>query len=118
MRGKLPLPLFALFSTLGNAQQKYVLTTGPTARLQCSATTAVSPTFSFSSFAFTQSDTYRYAIPVPSPIFTETFVAPFSALTSVIPSVPTTTWGNWDPNAAVTAADFHDKYGRGSWSAL
>lgn len=118
MRGKTLLSVFISFSTLVDAQQKYVLTTGPTARSQCSATTAASPTFSFSTFAFTQSDTYRYAIPVASSTSTETFAAPFSALSSLIPPVATTTWGSWNPNATVTATDFHDKYGSASWSAL
>jgi hypothetical protein len=118
MRGQLFLSAFAVFGTYVEAQQNYVLTTGPTARSQCSATTAASPSFSFSTFAFTQSDTYRYAIPIPSPTSTETFAAPFSALSSLIAPVPTTTWGSWDPNATVTATDFHDKYGSASWSAL
>ncbi|KAL7785408.1 glycoside hydrolase family 1 protein [Trichoderma afarasin] len=112
------LSVISAFSILVNAQQKYILTTGPTARPQCSATRAVSPTFSFSTFAFTQSDTYRYAIPIPSPTSTETFAAPFSALRRLLPPVPTTTWGSWDPNATVTATDFHDRYGSASWTAL
>ncbi|KAM0510998.1 hypothetical protein ACHAPE_010313 [Trichoderma viride] len=118
MRGKILLSAFAVLDSLVNAQENYVLTTGPTARSQCSATTAVPPTFAFSTFAYTQSETYRYAIPVPSPTSTETFAAPFSALSSLIPSVATTTWASWDPNATVTATDSHDKYGSASWSAL
>lgn len=118
MRGKILLSTFAVLESFVNAQEKYVLTTGPTVRSQCSATTAVPPTFSFSTFAYTQSETYRYAIPVPSPTSTETFAAPFSALSSLIPPVVTTTWASWDPNTTVTATDFHDKYGSASWSAL
>ncbi|KAL7921901.1 glycoside hydrolase family 1 protein [Trichoderma austrokoningii] len=118
MTGKILLSVIAVSSRLVEAQQNYVLTTGPTARSQCSATTAASPTFSFSTFAFTQSDTYRYAIPIPSPTLTQTFAAPFSSLSSLIPPVATTIWGSWDPNATVTATDFYDEYGSASWSAL
>lgn len=110
--------ILTLHSILGNAQERYVLTTGPTARPQCSATPTTSPTSSFSYFAFTQSDTYRYAISVASPTATKAYAAPYSALSSLFPSVPTTTWGNWDANSTCTETDSQNHYGSASWSAL
>jgi beta-glucosidase/6-phospho-beta-glucosidase/beta-galactosidase len=121
MSGLIYLSIFALTHSVAPAlaQQFYIATTGPTARPQCPATpTLPSPSYVISSFAYTQSETYRYATSVPAPTTTLTYAPPYSALSSLVPSLSTTTWGSWNPNASVTATDTSNPYGSAAWTKL
>jgi hypothetical protein len=104
---------------LTSAQQIYVSTTGGSPRPQCTGTANSStPSFTFTSFSFTQSDTVRYATSVPSPTATTTYAQPYSALSSLVPSLSTTSWGSWNPNATATATDTNNAYGQAAWTSL
>ncbi|CAG8970729.1 hypothetical protein HYALB_00001511, partial [Hymenoscyphus albidus] len=46
-----------------------------------------------------------------------TYAQPYSQLSSLVPNLSSTTWGNWDPNATATATDTNDPYGQAAWSA-
>ncbi|EHY54620.1 Beta-glucosidase 1B [Exophiala dermatitidis] len=115
------LPSSMLFGllTFANALQHYILTSGPGARPQCSATVSYSePTYTFGSFAYSLSETVRSATSVPRPTATTTYAPPATSLTSLIPSISYTTWGSWDPTATATASDTDNPYGNAAWTAL
>lgn len=100
------------------AQQVYIPAQGPAARPQCALNaTRATPTYVFSSFSFTQTETVRTATSVAATSIA-TYAAPYASLTSLLPSLSTTTWGRWDPNATTTATDSADPYGQAAWTAL
>lgn len=100
-------------------QQVYVPASGPTPRPQCTASpTPSSPSYAFSSFAFTQTETTRTATSVAAPTASTTYAPPYASLSTLVPSLSTTTWGRWDPNATQKATDTADPYGRAAWTAL
>ncbi|KAF3922565.1 Lactase [Orbilia brochopaga] len=113
------LPAAALFNLPAIfAQQVYILTAGPSPRPQCgTCQTSATPTYRFSSFTFTQTETYRYATPMPSPCTTSTYARPYAALSTLISSFSSTTWGSWSPNDTA-ATDTADPYGQAAWSSL
>ncbi|KAK6347317.1 hypothetical protein TWF696_007388 [Orbilia brochopaga] len=115
------LPVLAALLNLSttSAQQVYVLTTGTPARPQCAAASKApaTPSYKFSSFAFTQTETYRYATSIPPPATTSTYARPYTALSTLLPSMSTTTWGSWNPNDTA-ATDTADPYGQAAWSSL
>ncbi|KAK6541481.1 hypothetical protein TWF694_007290 [Orbilia ellipsospora] len=99
-----------------DAQQVYILANSAAARPQCSSIPAT-PTYRFSSFSFTQTETYRYATSVPAPTTTKKYAPAYSSLSALLPSLETTTWGNWHPNDPA-ATDSANPYGRAAWSSL
>ncbi|KAK6512580.1 hypothetical protein TWF481_001464 [Arthrobotrys musiformis] len=103
-----------------SAQQVYVFTTGISPRPHCSASydkAPATPTYRFSQFSFTQTETYRYATSIPPPRTTKTYARPYRKLKTLIPPLQTTTWGNWNPNDTA-ATDTADPYGQAAWSSL
>ncbi|KAL1630984.1 hypothetical protein SLS56_004658 [Neofusicoccum ribis] len=109
-------------STVAFAQQVYVSADGPTPRPQCSASQTyiadyATPTYAFSNFSFTQTETVRVATSVKAAPIT-TYAPPYESLSHLVPNLTTTTWGNWDPNATATATDSANPYGQAAWSAL
>ncbi|KAL6157796.1 hypothetical protein ACJQWK_07336 [Exserohilum turcicum] len=107
------------------AQQVYIPAQGPVARPQCPANNTYAtalPTYTFREFSFTQTETVRTATSIPAPTTTTTYAPPYPSLSSLVPDLTTTQWGNWYPasNATVTAAptDSANPYGNASWSAL
>lgn len=115
------VPLFALltcFVALSQAQQIYIPVTGTSTRPQCAATSALRlPSYSFSTFAFTQNETVRSATSAPAPTAATTYAPPYASLSSLVPSLTTTTWGNWNPNDTA-ATDTTEPYGNAAFSAL
>jgi len=118
------LSVLAYLIALGQAQQIYISTTGTSARPQCTARPAQaaqwasrSPYYSVSSFAFTQNETVRTAVSVPAPTTTTTYAAPYASQSSLVPSLTTTTWGNWNPNDTA-ATDTANLYGNAAFSSL
>ncbi|KAJ6256839.1 Lactase [Drechslerella dactyloides] len=113
------LAVTALLLSRAAAQQVYVLTQGPSPRPQCAACRPpATPTYRFSSFSFTQTETYRYATSIAPPATTKTYAAPFAVLKTLLPtSLATTTWGSWSPNDTA-ATDTADPYGQAAWSSL
>jgi Glycosyl hydrolase family 1 len=108
-----------LFATAAYAQQYYISASGPTTRPQCPThPSATKPSYGFTSFSYTLSETVRTATSVPSPTTTRTYAAPFESLTSLVPSLSYTTWGSWNPNATVPATDTDDSFGNAAWTAL
>lgn len=99
------------------AQEVYVNATGPASRLTCNQSCASSPVYAFTTFAFIQTETVRTATSRPSPTTTTSYAAPYTSLSSLVPSLSTTTWGNWNPNATTTASDQADPYGQAAWTA-
>ncbi|KAH8594829.1 glycoside hydrolase superfamily [Bisporella sp. PMI_857] len=100
-------------------QQVYLPAEGPVTRTQCPSNgsyVTASPSYSFSQFSFTQTETVRTATSVtPGP--TTTYAPPYEALSHLVPNLSTRVWGNWYPNATATATDSEDPYGQVAWSA-
>lgn len=106
-------------ASLASAQQFYEQVDGYTARPQCSdCMTGGEPQYTFTPFAYSLTETYRYATPRPSPTTTTTFAPPPESLSSLIPSQSYTTWGKWQPNSNQTATDTDNPYGNAAWTAL
>lgn len=108
--------LTAVLAGCASGQQLFVpapneTTTGPE---------YIEPTYRLSEFAYTQSTTTRYAIPLPSPTTTKYYAKPYSELAHLAGNVSTTTWGNWNPHPAPTErpTDTDDPYGQAAWSGL
>ena len=115
---------FALVLVAGSvaaAQQVYIPVQGPSSQPQCAANgsyaTAI-PVYSFREFSFTQTETVRTATSRPAPTTTTTFAPPYASLSSLVPNLTTTQWGNWNPNSNATATDSGVPYGNASWTAL
>lgn len=113
--------VLSLFDTATVAQQVYLHTSGPSERPQCTARPSTplpaSPSYRFSPFSYTQSETVRYATGAtssPQP----TFGLPSSDLAHLFADISTTSWGNWSPNATTTANDSDQPYGQSAWSKL
>lgn len=103
------------------AQQVYIPAEGSVSRPQCSENctyaTAI-PQYTFREFSFTQTETVRTAKSIAAPTATTTYAPPYASLSSFVPNLTTTRWGNWYPNASVTATDTANPYGNASWTAL
>ncbi|KAJ4360373.1 uncharacterized protein N0V89_000935 [Didymosphaeria variabile] len=103
------------------AQQVYIPVDGPPSLPQCtrngSYATAI-PSHSFREFSFTQTETVKMATSRPAPTTTTTFAPNYSRLSSLVPNLTTTQWGNWDPASNATPTDTGVPYGNASWTAL
>lgn len=107
--------------TVVGAQQVYISADGPSSRSQCAANNSHAtalPSYSFHEFSFTQTETVRTATSIPAPTTTTTFAPPYDSLSSLVPNLTTTHWGNWEPSSNATATDVGVPYGNASWSAL
>ena len=103
------------------AQQVYIPVNGPSSRPQCAANgsyATATPVYTFRDFSFTQTETVRTATSRPSPATTTTFAPPYASLSSLVPSLTTTEWGNGDESSNATATDTGVPYGNASWTAL
>lgn len=109
--GAIPLPF-------ASGQQVYITAQGPTTRSQCTATYSATPSYRYSQFSYTLSETVRYATSVPVSAPTTTYAAPPESLTTLVPSLSYTTWGSWNPNSTNSANDTNDPYGQAAWTAL
>ncbi|PHH64217.1 hypothetical protein CDD81_4831 [Ophiocordyceps australis] len=82
---------------------------------------ATQPIYSFKPFTYTTVDT-AYATSVSRASRTTRYAAPSQDLiSSLLPLISYTTWGNWDPSATSTATnndDKDDEYGQAAWTAL
>ncbi|KAK7959405.1 glycoside hydrolase family 1 protein [Apiospora aurea] len=112
--------LVSSWATAALAQQVYAPADGPVVRpTKCSVNgsyATATPVYSFTPFSFTQTETMRLATSVnPGP--TTTYAPPYESFSHLVPDLATTTWGNWDPNAAA-ATDSADPYGQAAWSAI
>ncbi|OBT57017.1 hypothetical protein VE04_03125 [Pseudogymnoascus sp. 24MN13] len=108
---------FGASSTLG--QQVYISADGPSHRPNCeSCNYTTTPTYHFTQFSFTQTETYRTATSRPVPSTTASYAPHFSELSTLVPDLSTTTWGNWDPNATAQATDSANPYGNAAWTAM
>lgn len=107
------------FVAAAAAQQVYIPTSGPPPRPWCGSTSQYptgTPTFAYSQFAYTNTETVRTAVSVtPGP--TTTYAAPYESLKHLGPNVSTTTWGNWNPDDA-KATDTADPHGQAAWSSI
>ncbi|KFY10959.1 hypothetical protein V491_07403 [Pseudogymnoascus sp. VKM F-3775] len=111
------LLVFCASSTLG--QQVYISVDGPSDRPNCkSCNYTTTPTYHFTQFSFTQTETYRTATSRPAASTTASYAPHFSELSTLVPDLSTTTWGNWDPNATAQATDSANPYGNAAWTAL
>ncbi|EUC49379.1 glycoside hydrolase family 1 protein [Bipolaris oryzae ATCC 44560] len=102
-------------------QQVYVPAQGPVSRPQCAANNSYAtalPVYSFREFSLTQTETVRTATSIPSPTATTIYAPPYQSLSSLVPDLATTQWGNWYPGSNATATDTASPYGNASWSAL
>jgi hypothetical protein len=108
-------------SSVATAQQLYIPAQGTSPRPQCVANSSyatATPVYSFRDFSFTQTETVRTATSRPIPTTTTSFAPPYASLSSLVPSLTTTQWGNWDPALNLTATDTGVPYGNASWTAL
>lgn len=77
------------------------------------------PATYFTSFAWSQySQAVRTATPAPTFTSTPYYAKPYSQLSQYAPNAPTTTYGNWYPNATATPTDTGVKYGQAAWTSL
>lgn len=107
--------------SIAAAQQVYVPVEGPSSRPQCATNgsyATAAPVYSFRDFSFTQTETVRTATPRPAPTTTTSFAPPYASLSSLVPDLTTTQWGNWDPSSNATATDVGVPYGNASWTGL
>jgi hypothetical protein len=103
------------------AQQVYIPINGPSSRPACSANNTYAtalPSYSFREFSFTQTETVRTATSRPAPSTTTSYAPPYASLSSLVPDLSTTQWGDWDPSSTATATDGGNPYGNASWSAI
>ncbi|KAI4618850.1 hypothetical protein J4E83_005801 [Alternaria metachromatica] len=111
------------YGAVALAQQVYVPAEGPASRPQCSANhtyayaTAL-PSYTFREFSFTQTETVRTAKSAPAPTTTTTYAPPYASLSSLVPNLTTTQWGNWNSNTTASATDLTNPYGNASWTAF
>lgn len=115
------LQILLVNSVLVASQQVYLPAQGPASRSQCSANgsyATATPVYSFRGFSYTQSETVRTATSVPAPTTTTTFGPPYVSLSSLVPNLTTTRWGNWDSTSNATVTDTGSPYGNASWTAL
>ncbi|RDW59066.1 hypothetical protein BP5796_11990 [Coleophoma crateriformis] len=119
--------LFSLLPLLlpAAAQQVYISSNGSSPRPWCTSAVAVTtyaatPTFYHSNFSYTQTETVRTATAVQSTTPAPTYAPAYSAISSLLNNISTTTWGNWDPSAAATttAPSSNDPYGPAAFSSL
>jgi beta-glucosidase/6-phospho-beta-glucosidase/beta-galactosidase len=106
--------------TVALAQQVYIPAQGPALRPKCSGNCTYStaiPQYTFREFSFTQTETVRTATSLPAPTAMTTYAPPYASLSSLVPNLTTTQWGNWYPNGTV-ATDTANPYGNASWTAL
>ena len=107
-----------LFSSSA-AQQVYILANGSVTRTACaSCNYPASPSYYHTPFSFTQTETYRIATSRPAPTTTYTYASAYSALSTLVPDLSTTSWGSWNPNATAQATDAANPYGKAAWTAL
>lgn len=109
--------LFLALLSFINAQQIYIPTNGPTPRPTCPVNATRTPTFKHTPFYFTQSETVRTATSIAAPATTHTYAAAYAALSTLVPSLSTTSWGNWNPNTTATATDSQNAYGQAAWTS-
>ena len=108
-------------SSLTAAQQVYIPVAGPSSQLQCTENRSyatATPVHSFRDFSFTQTETVRTATSRPAPTTTTSFAPPYASLSTLVPGLTTTQWGNWDPSSNASATDIGVPYGNASWSQL
>ncbi|KAL2810337.1 glycoside hydrolase superfamily [Aspergillus granulosus] len=102
-----------------HAQELFIPTTGYTARPQCTQPPST-PNYRFEAFSFTQNETVRHAIPVPSPTTTRTYGPGYDEAYDLLrTTLSTSTWGSWVPGeTSISATDTNDEYGQAAWSSL
>lgn len=108
-------------ASVAAAQQVYISVDGPSSRPQCAANESyatATPAYSFRDFSFTQTETVRTATSRPAPTTTTYFAPPYASLSSLVPSLTTTQWGNWNPSSNASATDVGVPYGNASWTGL
>ena len=115
-----------LFAFLGGAlgQQVYIHTFGPSARPFCqpgATHTAPStiPTYIFSQFSYTNTETVRTASPVPTFTSYSQYAPRYSEVQHLLPNLSTTSWGNWDTASVSTPSlSTEVQYGHAAYSKL
>lgn len=103
------------------SQQVYIPAEGASARSQWAANDTYAtalPSYVFREISFTQTETVRLAKSVPVPTATPTYAPPYASLSSLVPDITTTQWGNWQPSSNESATDSGVPYGNASWSAI
>lgn len=114
--------LLALTATsVATAQQVYIPVNGSVSRTACSSNNTYQttiPSFTFRQFSFTQTETVRTATSRPSPNKATTYAPAYSSLSSLVPNLTTSQWGQWTSGSNATATDAGSPYGNASWSAL
>ncbi|KAJ5919315.1 glycoside hydrolase family 1 protein [Penicillium verhagenii] len=104
------------------AQQVYVSTTGTSTRPYCAAPAKASadfdtPSYHYSTFSYTQTETVRTAT-CATLGSTTTYAVPYSKVSNSFSSLVTTSWGNWNPDSTATATDTKNPYGHAAYTSL
>lgn len=119
--------LVACFTAAAAGQQVYISSNGTSARPYCDATlkanataAPATPSFYFSAFSFTQTETYRNAVSATPAASTTTYAPPYASVSILLGNLSTTSWGNWNTaaSAATSNASSSDPYGEAAYSAL
>ncbi|KAF2133982.1 glycoside hydrolase family 1 protein [Dothidotthia symphoricarpi CBS 119687] len=119
------LSTLLLGGTAACAQQVYIPFAGPSLRPHCNGNAVdnkdyaiASPSYYFSEFSYTQTETVRTATSRPAPTTTTSFAPRYSFLSGLVPDLKTTQWGNWDPSSSASVTDVGNPYGNASWTKL
>ncbi|CBX98890.1 similar to beta-glucosidase [Plenodomus lingam JN3] len=113
--------LVFISAAVASAQQVYLEVDGPSSLPQCAANNSYAtarPSYTFRDFSYTQTETVRTATSVPAPTTTTSYAPGYASLSSLVPNLTTTQWGNWDPSVTPSVTDLQNPYGNASWTAL
>ncbi|KAH8883707.1 glycoside hydrolase family 1 protein [Thozetella sp. PMI_491] len=103
------------------AQQVYVSANGYSPRPYCTTAPSqplpTSPTYTFTPFSYTLTQTVRTATAVSSAPAT-TYGPSYRKVSCLLGNLSTTSWGDWDPGVATTTPDTANPYGNSAFSAL
>ncbi|KAF2845606.1 glycoside hydrolase family 1 protein [Plenodomus tracheiphilus IPT5] len=108
-------------AVVASAQQVYIPAAGPSSPSQCTANNSYAtahPSYTFRDFSYTQTETVRTATSRPAPSTTTSYAPAYASLSSLVPNLTTTQWGNWDPSVTASVTDLQNPYGNASWTAL
>ncbi|KAJ0426814.1 glycoside hydrolase superfamily [Aspergillus carlsbadensis] len=111
-----------IHNTAPFAQQIYISTEGTPGRPYCTRAVEETPvnnvpSYRFGEFSYTLTETVRTASYV-EPSTLPTYGPSYAAVKHLLPSLSSSSWGNWDPNAVPTATDTESPYGQAAFSEL
>ncbi len=114
--------LLLVFVVTASSQQVYIPAQGSSSRPYCDAASTAtrtrgSPSYYYSAFSYTQTETIRTATPATSAP-AATYGASYNDVSSLFPNISTVSLGNWSPSGTATPTDTSDPYGSAAYTSL